>query len=233
MPEGKTCNPGILPVPRSRQQAGRLYDRISRVYGFFAGTFERKYAGRAADRLCVTAGETVLEVGFGPGYSMQRLAGAAGRTGRACGVDISAGMLEVARRRLERARLADRVALCRGDATSLPYRDGSFDAAFMSFTLELFDTPEIPEVLAEVGRVLKPGGRVAMVSMSRENGGSVLLRLYEWAHRKWPEYLDCRPIYLERALRDAGYRIRDKERIKILGLPGEIVLASKRNGRFT
>ena len=120
----------------------------------------------------------------------------------------------------------DRVKLYCGDATSLSYADNTFDAAFMSFTLELFDTPEIPRLLEEVKRVLKPRSRIAVVSMSKENGESLLLRLYEWAHRKWPEYIDCRPIYLEQSLRDAGYEIRKKEKVKLFGLPVEIVVAT-------
>ena len=48
---------------------------------------------------------------------------------------------------------------------------------------------------------------LGVVGMSEENGESILLRLYEWAYRKWPKYLDCRPICVERSLRDAGYEI--------------------------
>jgi demethylmenaquinone methyltransferase/2-methoxy-6-polyprenyl-1,4-benzoquinol methylase len=136
-------------------------------------------------------------------------------------------MLEVTRKKLDRARLVDRVELYCGDASSLPYGDNTFDAVFMSFTLELFDTPEIPSLLEEVKRVLKPGGRIGVASMSKENGDSLSLRLYEWAHKKWPKYIDCRPIYLEQSLRDAGYEIRKKEKVKLFGLLGEIVVAMK------
>jgi demethylmenaquinone methyltransferase/2-methoxy-6-polyprenyl-1,4-benzoquinol methylase len=220
---------GILPVPRSKEEAKRFYNRISRVYDSLTGAFERKYAEMAVERLFVKEGETVLEIGFGPGHCLKRLAESVGKTGKVYGVDISSGMLEVTRRRLDKARLTDRVELYCGDAASLPYGDNTFDAAFMSFTLELFDTPEIPRLLEEVKRVLKPRGRIGVASMSKENGESLLLRLYEWAHRKWPKYVDCRPIYLEQSLRDAGYEIRKKEKVKLFGLPGEIVAAVKEN----
>ncbi len=219
--------PGILPVPRSKEEAKRFYDRISRVYDYLTGAFERKYAEMAVERLSVGEGETVLEIGFGPGHCLKRLAESVGKTGKVYGVDISSGMLEVTRRRLDKARLIDRVELYCGDASSLPYGDNTFDAAFMSFTLELFDTPEIPRLLEEVMRVLKPSGRIGVISMSKQSGESLLLRLYEWAHRKWPKYVDCRPIYLEQSLRDAGYEIRKKEKVKWFGLPGEIVVAVK------
>ena len=217
----------ILPVPRTKAEAKRLYDRISPVYDYLTAAFERKYAEKALRRLFLGEGETVLEIGFGSGYCLQRIAESVGETGKAHGVDISSGMLEVTKRRLDKAGLMDRVQLYLGDAASLPYGDNTFDAAFMSYTLELFDTDEIPRVLGEVKRVLKTRGRLAVASLSKANGESALLRLYEWTHKKWPKYVDCRPIYVEQSIRDAGYEIRTKERVKLFGLPGEIVVAVK------
>lgn len=180
---------------------------------------------RALDRLSIQEGETVLEVGFGTGRCLRRIAEAVGRSGKAHGIDISEGMITVARRRLERAGFRDNVVeICRGDAALLPYRDSTFDACFMSFTLELFDTPEIPEVLREANRVLRPGGRIGIASLSREGPQSLPLKLYEWGHRRWPAVLDCRPIYVKRALRKAGYTIQAKERLAYLGIPVEIVV---------
>jgi len=94
----------------------------------------------------------------------------------------------------------------------------------MSFPLELFDPPEIPKVLADVKWVLKPGGRIGVAIMSKENGDSTMLMLYEWAHKKWPKYIDCRPIYVEQSLKDAGYEIKSKEKVRLIGLPGEIII---------
>jgi len=225
--ENGSTTPGILPVPRSKEEAKRFYDRISRVYDYLTGAFERKYAEMAVESLSVEEGETVLDIGFGTGHCLKRVAESVGQTGKAYGVDISSGMLEVTRKRLDKAGLIDRVELYCGDAASLPYGDNTFDAVFMSFTLELFDTPEIPRLLEEVKRVLKPRGRIGVASMSKENGEPLLLRLYEWAHRKWPKYIDCRPIYLEQSLRDAGYEIGKKEKVKLFGLPVEIVVAIK------
>jgi len=227
--ENRSKAPSILPVPRTKEEAKRFYDRISRVYDYLTGAFERKYAEMAVEHLSVEEGEAVLEIGFGSGHCLKRIAESVGKTGKVYGVDISSGMLEVTRRRLDRAQLMDRVELYCGDAASLPYGDNTFDAVFMSFTLELFDTPEIPSLLEEVKRVLKSMGRIGVASMSKENGESLLLRLYEWAHRKWPKYVDCRPIYVEQSLRDAGYEIRKKEKVKLFGLPGEMVVAVKQS----
>jgi len=219
--------PGIPPVPRSKENAKRFYDRISKVYDYLTGAFERNCAEMAVRRLSVEEGETVLEIGFGTGHCLKLIAESVGQTGKVYGVDISSGMLEATRKRLDKARLMDRVELYCGDAASLPYGDNTFDAVFMSFTLELFDTPEILMLLGEVKRVLKSRARIVVASISKANGESLLLRLYEWAHRKWPKYVDCRPIYLEQSLRHAGYEIRKKEKLKLFGLPIEIVVAVK------
>ncbi|MCK5197651.1 MAG: class I SAM-dependent methyltransferase, partial [Spirochaetales bacterium] len=147
-----------------------------------------------------------------------------GETGKIYGIDISSGMLKVAEKRLGKADLLNRVELTCGDAVSLPYQVDKFDAVFMSFTLELFDTSEIPIVLGEIRRVLKPGGRFGIVSMSKEDGESILVNLYEWAHRKFPKYADCRPIYVEQFIKDAGFKISVKKSLKLSGLPIEIVI---------
>lgn len=225
--KSKSQASAILPVPRSKEEAKQFYDRISRLYDYLTGAFERKYAEMALEQLSVQEGETVLEIGFGPGHCLKWIAQSVGQMGKAYGVDISSGMLEVAKRRLEKARLIDRVELYCGDATNLPYGDNTFDAAFMSFTLELFDTPEIPKVLEEVKRVLRLAGRLGVVSMSKEDGESTRLRLYEWAHKKWPKYVDCRPIYVEASLIDAGYKIQSKQKMRLMGLPLEFVVAVK------
>ena len=230
--ESKSPVSPVLPVPRTKEEAQRFYDRISRFYDFLTAAFERKYAEMALERLSIEKGEAVLEIGFGSGHCLRQIARSVGKNGKAYGIDISPGMLEVTKRKLEKAQLIDRVELYCGDAASLPWDDNTFDAVFMSFTLELFDTPEIGKVLEEVKRVLKSRGRLGVVSMSKEDGESKLLRLYEWVHKKWPKYVDCRPIYVEQSLKDAGYEIKSKKKVSLLGLlSGEIVIAVNANSR--
>jgi len=217
----------ILRVYRSKEQAKESYDKISRFYDYFAGVFEKKYRNLALERLCIAEGEIVLEMGFGTGHCLKQIAELIGETGKVYGIDISSGMLEVTKKRLEKAGLIDRVELYCGDATKMPYDDDKFDAVFSSFSLELFDTPEIPKVLSEIKRVLKPNVRLGIVSMSKEDGDSILTKLYEWSHKKFPKYVDCRPIYVEQSLKNAGFKIKHKDKVKLFGLPGEIVVAEK------
>ncbi len=225
--ENKQADREVLPVCRSKEEAKRYYDRISKVYDCVTGASERKFAEIALEWLHIENGETVLEIGFGTGHCLKKMAESVGDAGKVYGVDISPGMVRVAQKRLEKAGLVERVELYSGDAAVLPYNAGMFDAVFMSFTLELFDTPEIPVVLGEIKRVLRTGGRIGIAAMSGENGNSPLLRLYEWAHMKWPVYIDCRPVYVERLLVAAGYDVKRKEIRKLFSLPVEIVVALK------
>jgi demethylmenaquinone methyltransferase/2-methoxy-6-polyprenyl-1,4-benzoquinol methylase len=215
----------ILRVTRTKEQAKRTYDKISRIYGFIEGSFEKKFRNNALDKLDIKKGENILEVGFGTGHCLEEIAEKVGKNGKAYGIDISSGMLDITKSRLEKKGLADRVELYCGDAINMPYNKSMFDAVFMSFVLELFDTPEIPVILNEIKRILKPNGRLSVVSLSKENGNSRMLKAYEWVHKHFPNIADCRPIYVEQSIKNAGYQISYKENIKIFGLPGEIVIA--------
>jgi ubiquinone/menaquinone biosynthesis C-methylase UbiE len=217
----------ILPVPRTKEEARQFYNRISGFYDCIAGSFEQRYAAHALKLLNIKVGEKVVDIGFGTGGILKKIAQLVGDEGKAYGVDISPGMLEVTRKKLVKAKLMDRVELYCGDAMDLSFDDNFFDAAFMSFTLELFDTPEIPRLLEEIKRVLKINGRIGIVSLSKNYGESMLLKLYERAHRRWPRYLDCRPIYTMDSLKEADFNIVSSERASLAGLPLEIIVATR------
>ncbi|MDP2993927.1 MAG: methyltransferase domain-containing protein, partial [Anaerolineales bacterium] len=106
------------------------YDRMSRFYDLFAGTSERRFTGIGLQMLAAQAGENVLEIGFGTGHSLVALAQAVGVSGKVTGVDISRGMLRMTQSRLKQSGLADQIDLRLGDAASLPFKAGGFDAVF-------------------------------------------------------------------------------------------------------
>jgi hypothetical protein len=71
------------------------------------------------------------------------------------------------------------------------------------------------DLLAEGRRVLKTGGRIVVVGMSRVSPGGLMTELFEWTHQYFPNYLDCRPILVRRALEDAGFSIAGGEVTKV------------------
>lgn len=216
----------ILRVMVSGEDIRESYAKMSRLYPIVEW-FEKGVRKRGLELLAVKEGEWVLEIGCATGSALVEIARCVGKRGRVYGLDIASEMLGFAGGRVKRAGLAERVELCQGDAKNMPYRNNMFDAVYTSATLELFDTPDIPKVLGEIKRVLKPSGRLGVMSMSKQgHEDSMILRLYEWIHKAIPKYANCRPIYVEDCIRDAGYKIIKTDEVMIAGLvPMKIVVA--------
>lgn len=217
----------ISDVVRSKEDARISYNRMSKWYDQVAGSSERKFVEMGLGELSAQGGEKVLEIGFGTGNGILSLAGSVGETGKVSGVDISENMLSITQERVQKAGYEQNVVLKCGDAVHLPFRSGYFDAVFISFALELFDTPEIPLVLKECRRVLKKDGRICIVAMAKKRRDNIPVRLYEWAHKKMPKLADCRPIYASRSLEESGFQIVSCIEKSMWGLPIEIIIAVK------
>lgn len=109
--------------------------------------------------------DRVLEVGFGPGVALGALLERVPH-GTVAGVEASALMVRDARRHFATAVAAGRLDLLRGDAASLPFDDGSFDAVCGAHVLYFW--PDPLATIRELGRVLRPGGRLALAFQERD-----------------------------------------------------------------
>jgi ubiquinone/menaquinone biosynthesis C-methylase UbiE len=135
----------------------RLYDLLARAPGV------RSWRAHAADALSLEAGDTVVEMGCGTGANFPHLRGRVGPEGRVVGVDLTPGMLGVARDRVVQAGW-ENVAVLAGDATRPPLRAPA-DAIVATFLVGMLGDPA-----AAVERwcdALRPGGRVVLLNASR------------------------------------------------------------------
>ena len=118
----------------------------------------------ALELLAPRPGEDILEIGFGPGRTLGLLVE---RGARVTGVDVSEEMVRLAGRRNSEPVRTGVLTLHRGDGVTLPLDDDSQDAVLAVHNLYFWSKPEA--TIAEIARVLRPGGRVLMVFRGREH----------------------------------------------------------------
>lgn len=150
-------------------------------------------------RVAATARGTVLEIGIGSGHNLPFYGSGVERV---IGIDPSHGLLERARKASRKSNVS--VELLEGSAESIPLRNGSVDTVVTTWTL--CSIADAPGALAEMRRVLKPGGRLLFV----EHGLAPEQRVRRWQRRldPWWWRVSChlhRPM--DRLIEKAGFKI--------------------------
>jgi demethylmenaquinone methyltransferase/2-methoxy-6-polyprenyl-1,4-benzoquinol methylase len=141
----------------------RHYNHIGRMCDLGSGPAYRKWA---VERAGLRPGMRLLDVATGTGLLARGAARIVGKTGRVIGVDPSHGMLHEAQKALPSSPLVQ------GRAEALPFRDATFDMLSMCFALR--HVPDLDAAFQEYYRVLKPGGRLVVIELSRPT--SAILR---------------------------------------------------------
>jgi len=114
----------------------------------------------ALDALAPRPGDSVIEIGCGPGMGLRAALTRVGPAGFVAGVDQSAAAAHFAAHVVHRAALHGRAAVMRAEAADLPFRDRLFDRAFAVNTFQFW--PDPARALREIARVLAPGGRLVI-----------------------------------------------------------------------
>jgi arsenite methyltransferase len=179
----------------------RLIQRLERLYST-RDVLRRRELVRAA--LGARPGDRILDVGCGPGFYITELLEAVGREGAVVGVDISADMLAVA---AKRAAGHGNVEFHEAGAASLPVPDASFERAVCVQVLEY--VRDVPAALAEMHRVLRPGGRMLVwdVDWSTVSWHAIDRQLMRQVLAAWDKHLThpSLPQTLAAQLRSAGF----------------------------
>jgi demethylmenaquinone methyltransferase / 2-methoxy-6-polyprenyl-1,4-benzoquinol methylase len=137
------------------------YDLMNNILSFRQHKYWRRFTMR---QMNVQAGQTAIDLCCGTCDWTISLAQAS-KQGKVIGLDFSQNMLDYGALKLQEQGLEQQVTLIRGNAMSLPYEDNSFDYATIGFALR--NVPDLVQVIKEMQRVVKPGGKVVSLELSK------------------------------------------------------------------
>jgi len=212
----------FIPVTKSKDDVRRTYSKLSCYYDFWGSLTEQKATARALQFADIKTGESILEVAVGTGRVFERIVSMNER-GRNEGIDLSPGMLSRAEKRLKKHITS--YSLNVGDAYSLTFPDGTFDLVISNYLFDLLPEGDFPHVLGEFKRVLKPGGRMVITSMTP--GKKWYNRIWDRLARKTGILAGCRPISLEEDIRRLGFTHIYAEYVSQLTFPSLVIRAEK------
>lgn len=137
------------------------YDIMNSVLSFRRHKYWRKFT---MAKMNVKKGSSALDLCCGTGDWTISLAKASG-SGEIVGLDFSQNMLDIGAEKIKARQLDKQISLIRGNAMSLPYADNTFDYVTIGFALR--NVPDLVQVLKEMKRVVKPGGLVVSLELSK------------------------------------------------------------------
>ncbi|HMD00458.1 MAG TPA: bifunctional demethylmenaquinone methyltransferase/2-methoxy-6-polyprenyl-1,4-benzoquinol methylase UbiE [Ferruginibacter sp.] len=151
-----------------KEQVAQMFDDIAFRYDFMnhfmSAGIDRKWRKKAIGLLVKDQPKSILDVATGTA-DMAIMASGILKPDRIVGIDISEGMLEIGRKKIQKADLQGTIELLKGDSETINFEDNSFDAVTVAFGVRNFE--HLEKGLTEIKRVLKPGGKLVVLECSK------------------------------------------------------------------
>jgi demethylmenaquinone methyltransferase/2-methoxy-6-polyprenyl-1,4-benzoquinol methylase len=151
-----------------KEQVAEMFDNIAGRYDFMNRFLSARtdigWRKKAINLLKKDNPQAILDIATGTG-DMAIMACKLLNPTQIIGIDISAQMLEIGKKKIEKEGLADRIQLHIGDSETINYRENTFDAGMVAFGVRNFENLE--KGLSEIKRVLKPGGQLVVLEFSK------------------------------------------------------------------
>jgi ubiquinone/menaquinone biosynthesis methyltransferase len=165
---------------KKQRYVNRLFDTIAPRYDFFTALMsygmDRGWKRTLVRTLDIKGHETALDIACGTGDITFEIARRLG-SGQAVGLDITQGMLDIAERKRREARAAN-VSFHRADIMRMPFEDETFNCVTGGYALR--NVPDVAGALAEIKRVLKPGGHFLSLDFGHPDNA-----LYRWLYIRY------------------------------------------------
>ena len=193
----------ILEARYTHEEIVRKYNWIAPIYDLFGILMESKARQRALEMAAIQNGEKILEVALGTGLNFVEIL-KRNPNGWVDGIDVSMKMVEKARKRISKTGQKNyTLYLC--DCRHLPFEDETFDIIMNQYLLDILPVEDFIPILLEFKRVLKDGGRIILVNMTK--GERWLNQIYEGIYKLKPPLLaGCRGVMANHFLKKLDLR---------------------------
>jgi len=208
----------------NKPEVVEVYSQTAFIYDLWGSLTETKARQRALAFAKIKNGEAVLEVAVGTGLTFLEIL-KANPDGENIGIDLTPAMLDKARLKASRSGIT-RYQLATGDAYALEFPAQHFDLLMNNYMFDLLPEKDFTVVLAEFKRMLKPGGRLVLVNMTRAE--KFHQKIWEGVYHLNPRWLGgCRGVLLLTHLETAGFKNIKREMLSQFGFPSEIIIATR------
>jgi len=218
-------------IPKSYQEflnsVKNNYDRLSSFYDTISSGTEKRITNKAIEKLEISENSNLLDIGCGTGRGLIELRVKHPNAKNIVGIDISLGMCRKATAMINQLELYSNPFVCQADAIFTPFTSEIFDLVFMSFAFELFPDAYYEPLCREIWRLLKPSGTFLVINIAENRKINLISNGYLWAHKHYPQLIDCRPINSPKILENHGFRITDTDKSSLWSIPITSVFAEK------